>query len=120
MSRNRQKNQESSGLKYWPYFIFTILAVIYNFIFLRYGFNATDEGWLLSIAKRIIDGEKPYKDFYFLINPLTVYIQAALFLIISKVPTVRCSVSSRRISKWPVRWGIFLSTSRNNSAEKIT
>ncbi len=40
-----------------------------------------DEGYLQSMAERILDGEKPYVDFYFLRTPLSLYIQAFLMSI---------------------------------------
>ncbi len=61
-----------------PYVVFTIIVFAYNLIYLKYGFNATDEGYLLALGKRIADGESVYKDFYFLKTPLSIYIQALL------------------------------------------
>ena len=64
--------------KSWPYAIFVILVVIYNYFFLGQGFNGTDEGYLLSLGQRIVDGDRPYLDFYFLRTPLSIYVQAGL------------------------------------------
>jgi len=75
-------------IQLWPYLVFAILVAAYNAVFLRYGFNATDEGWLLSLGRRIVDGQQPYRDFYFLLTPLSVYIQAALIKIFGDGYTV--------------------------------
>lgn len=61
---------------FWPYLSFAVLVFIYNYIYLHYGFNATDEGYLLSLGSRIAEGEQPYSDFYFLRTPLSIYIQS--------------------------------------------
>ncbi|UCD16313.1 MAG: hypothetical protein JSV44_07540 [Candidatus Zixiibacteriota bacterium] len=75
----------------WPYLFFTLAVTGYNAFFLKYGFNATDEGWLLSLGNRIADGEQPYRDFYFLITPLSIYIQAALIRVFGDNYTVLAS-----------------------------
>ncbi len=73
------------------YLFFTAAVAVYNYFFLPYGFNATDEGWLLSVASRIVDGQVPYRDFFFLKTPLTIYIQAALIGIFGDSYTVLAS-----------------------------
>jgi len=65
----------------WPYIIFLFAVIIYSYFFLADGFNATDEGYLQSLGQRIVDGEQPYLDFYFMRSPLSIYIQAALIKI---------------------------------------
>lgn len=63
----------------WPYSAFISLVFIYNYLFLSQGYcPELDEGYLQSLAKRTLDGEQIYLDYYFLRTPLSVYIQTAL------------------------------------------
>ncbi|UCD16312.1 MAG: hypothetical protein JSV44_07535 [Candidatus Zixiibacteriota bacterium] len=83
-----------------PYLACTAAVAAYNFFFLRYGFNATDEGWLLSLGKRIAEGEQPYLDFYFLKTPLSIYIQAALIELLGTDYTILVSRIYWTIQMW--------------------
>ncbi|UCD64257.1 MAG: hypothetical protein JSW34_02130, partial [Candidatus Zixiibacteriota bacterium] len=60
----------------WPYAAFVLLVAVYSALTLGHGFNATDEGYLLSLGQRVVDGQRPYTDFYFFRTPMSVYIQA--------------------------------------------
>jgi len=67
----------------WPYLGLVIYAVIHNYLFLNQGYSAAlDEGYLQSMARRLIEGERLYEDFYFLRPPLSLYIQAALIQVL--------------------------------------
>ena len=87
MSRTGQ----SGILKAWPYAVFLALAGVYSWFTLGEGFNATDEGYLLSLGQRILDGEAPYRDFYFLRTPGSIYIQAGLLAALGDSYTVLAS-----------------------------
>jgi hypothetical protein len=68
--------------EFWPYAAVIIFAIIYNYFFLGQGYApAMDEGYLQSLGRRIVNGEAPYGDFYFLRTPLSIYIQAGLIWI---------------------------------------
>lgn len=75
----------------WPYLLFIILVAIYNYLFLGQGFNGTDEGYLLSLGQRVVNGDRPYIDFYFLRTPLSIYIQAGLIKIFGDNYTILAS-----------------------------
>ncbi|UCG61937.1 MAG: hypothetical protein JSV52_01200 [Candidatus Zixiibacteriota bacterium] len=75
----------------WPYAAFLLLVALYSLLTLAHGFNATDEGYLLSIGARIAEGEAPYTDFYFFRTPLSIYIQAALISVLGDSYTVLVS-----------------------------
>ena len=49
----------------------------YRATFIAQGFNATDEGWLESVARRITFGQVPYRDFRFAFPPVSIYKEAA-------------------------------------------
>ncbi len=72
----------------WPYAAFLFFVAGYSYLFLADGFNATDEGYLQSLAQRIVDGELPYADFYFLRTPLSLYLQAAFIYLFGSSYTV--------------------------------
>jgi len=70
---------ESSRIRaLWPYAAFLLIVLVYSLLFLADGYNGTDEGYLQSLAQRILDGQRPYVDFYYLRPPLSIYIQAGL------------------------------------------
>ncbi len=77
--------------RYWPYAVFLAIVGVYSWFTLPDGFNATDEGYLLALGQRVVDGEVPYRDFYFLRTPLSVYIQAALIGLLGESYTVLAS-----------------------------
>lgn len=39
------------------------------------GFNPTDDGWLQAVARRLLEGEVPHRDFIFLRPALSAYLQ---------------------------------------------
>lgn len=55
-----------------------LLGVGYRATFLSQGFNGTDEGWLQALGQRVANGQVPYRDFYFVLPPVSLYKEAAL------------------------------------------
>ena len=53
-------------------------GLAYRATFLNQGFNASDEGFLPSLALRLVRGQTIYRDFYFTLPPLSVYKEAAV------------------------------------------
>ncbi len=80
--------------------IFTVAVVLYNYLYLPDGFNATDEGWLLSLGQRISHGQVPYRDFYFLINPLVIYAQSVFISVFGDSYTVLASRIYWAVQMW--------------------
>lgn len=60
-------------------FTLFLLPLIYIYLFGRYGFEDSDSGFIVSMGWRILNGELPYKDFYYVRPPLSPYL-SALFL----------------------------------------
>ena len=54
-----------------------VVGIVYRATFITQGFNATDEGWLQSVGRRIVMGEVPYRDFRFAFPPVSIYKEAA-------------------------------------------
>jgi hypothetical protein len=54
------------------------VGLVYRATFISQGFNATDEGWLQAVARRIVMGQVPYRDFNFDFPPLSIYKEAGL------------------------------------------
>ena len=44
-------------------FFVTLVTALCHYLFSWIGFNPTDDGFVLSAARRILDGEIPHKDF---------------------------------------------------------
>ncbi len=55
-----------------------LVGFAYRATFITQGFNATDEGWLQSVGRRITLGQVPYRDFGFVFPPVSIYKEAAL------------------------------------------
>src|SRR3989344_3867084 len=55
-------------------FIFLLLLFFHT-----KGFISHDEGWVLNAASRILDGQVPYRDFYFLYTPGSIFSVAFFF-----------------------------------------
>ena len=72
----------------WPYAAFACFVVLYNSLLLRQGYIPSDDGYLQSVAQRILDGQRPYLDFYFLRTPLSVYLQAAFMALFGHSYTI--------------------------------
>jgi len=53
-------------------------GLAYRATFLNQGFNVSDEGFIPSLALRVVKGQVVYRDFYFALPPLTLYKEAAV------------------------------------------
>src|SRR6266581_4606054 len=56
--------------------LIVLVGVTYRATFITQGFNATDEGWLQSVGRRIVLGQIPYRDFPFSLPPVSIYKEA--------------------------------------------
>ncbi len=75
--------------QYWPYLIFLLLVTAYNVKYLPLGYQPSmDEGYLQSLAMRILGGQLPYREFYFFRTPLSIYLQAALIALFGSYYTI--------------------------------
>lgn len=45
------------------------------------GFSPTDDGWMQAIARRILDGHMPYRDFILIFPALSIFLQVPLLLV---------------------------------------
>lgn len=59
--------------------LFWIVLTVVLFFFHTKGYTDHDEGWILNSAKRILDGEVPYRDFMFIYTPGSIFAVAAIF-----------------------------------------
>lgn len=59
-----------------------VLGLAYRATFLSQGFNGTDEGWLQTLGQRIANGQVPYRDFYFVLPPVSAYREALLIKVL--------------------------------------
>ncbi|EKD86424.1 MAG: hypothetical protein ACD_37C00294G0003, partial [uncultured bacterium] len=64
-----------------PSLFFFSIAIFFLLFIHLHGFISYDDGWFLQGAKRIIDGEIPYRNFEFLYNPGGLYLNAIGFLL---------------------------------------
>ena len=67
------------------------LGIGYRLTFIHEGFNATDEGYFQSLAGRIVAGDVPYRDFYWLRTPLTLYKEVLFLTVFGRDYTLLCS-----------------------------
>lgn len=58
--------------------LIALVGLGYRATFITQGFDATDEGWLQSVGRRITLGQVPYRDFGFFLPPVSIYKEAAL------------------------------------------
>ncbi len=68
--------------------LIALIGIVYRATFITQGFNATDEGWLQSVGRRIVLGQVPYRDFRFAFPPVSIYKEAALEAIFGDAYTV--------------------------------
>lgn len=57
-----------------------LFALVCHGAFSWIGFNPTDEGWLQAVARRLVDGEVPHRDFIFVRPALSALLQVPLLL----------------------------------------
>ena len=53
-------------LLYFSIFFILTVSVVSHLLFSWIGFNPTDDGFILSLSRRIIDGQFPHRDFIFI------------------------------------------------------
>jgi hypothetical protein len=70
--------QNSLFSTFLKYIIFLFFLVLLSYIHFR-GFISYDDGWFLWDGLRLLQGEKIYKDFHYLYNPGSLYINALAF-----------------------------------------
>jgi hypothetical protein len=70
--------------------LIAVVGLGYRATFIAQGFNATDEGWLQSVGRRVVLGQVPYRDFDFVFprTPLTVFKEAALQAVLGDAYTL--------------------------------
>jgi len=56
--------------------ILFLLPFIYTLLFGRYGFEDSDSGFIVGLGWRILNGELPYRDFYYVRPPLSPCLSA--------------------------------------------
>lgn len=49
--------------RYWYIWFLIIVPIIFQLLYSRYGFNPTDDGFILAYSRRILNGEIPHIDF---------------------------------------------------------
>lgn len=64
----------------WPG-LWLLLPLSCHFGFSWIGFTPTDDGWMLALARRFMDGHVPYRDFIFVFPGLSVLLQMPLLLV---------------------------------------
>ena len=67
----------STRLAQWSWLL---LPLACHFGYSWIGFTPTDDGWMLAIARRLIDGQIPYRDFIFVFPPLSAILEIPLVL----------------------------------------
>src|SRR5690242_425733 len=55
-----------------------VVGLAFRATFIGLGFNATDEGFRQSLARRIVQGQVPYRDFDTNFAPVSIYKEAAI------------------------------------------
>ena len=55
-----------------------LLPFVCHWAFSWIGFSPTDDGWLQAVARRLLDGEVPHRDFIFVRPALSAYLQVPL------------------------------------------
>lgn len=65
---------EKERIIYFALSFIIIISLICHFLFSWIGFNPTDDGFILSLSRRILDGEVPHKDFIFIRPALSAVI----------------------------------------------
>lgn len=71
-------------MKHLAFFSFWLVAFILLFFFHTKGYISYDEGWMLNSAKRVLQGEIPYRDFVFIYTPGVIFSLAFIFKILGE------------------------------------
>jgi hypothetical protein len=66
----------ASSWRRWPWWLLLPLACHWGFSWI--GFSPTDDGWLQAVARRLLDGEVPHRDFIFVRPALSAVLQVPL------------------------------------------
>jgi hypothetical protein len=59
-----------------------LIGIGYRATFIQQAFNASDEAWLPTLARRVVLGQLPYRDFYFGFPLFTLYKEAGLMALL--------------------------------------
>lgn len=59
-----------------------LIGLGYRATFIQQAFNGSDEAWLPALARRVVLGEVPYRDFYYGFPLLTLYKEAGLMALL--------------------------------------
>jgi hypothetical protein len=59
-----------------------VIGIGYRATFIQQAFNASDEAWLPTLARRLVTGQVPYRDFYFGFPLFTLYKEAGLMALL--------------------------------------
>ncbi|MFC1734040.1 hypothetical protein ACFL6I_27365, partial [candidate division KSB1 bacterium] len=68
--------------RYFTISLFFLYIVLYFLIYGRFGWNDTDEGFILASSWRIFKGQIPYRDFILIYPPLSYLVHSVTFFII--------------------------------------
>ena len=68
--------------RYFTATIFVLYVLLYFLIYGKYGWNDTDEGFILASSWRIFNGQVPYRDFILIYPPLSYLAHSITFYII--------------------------------------
>ena len=63
-------------------FLLFVIGLGYRATFIQQAFNGSDEAWLPALARRVVLGEVPYRDFYYGFPLLTLYKEAGLMALL--------------------------------------
>jgi len=68
-----------------------LIGMVYRLTFVYQGWAATDEGWLQAMGWRIASGQVAYRDFNYVLPPVTIYKEGALAALLGSSWTVLTS-----------------------------
>lgn len=78
MADVQQWNARSIGSWLFRRWAWLLLPIACHFGFSWIGFNPTDDGWLQAVARRLLDGQVPHRDFIFVRPALSAILQVPL------------------------------------------
>ena len=68
--------------KYLTIFLTFMLPILYFFLYASYGFSDTDDGFILANSYKIFNGEIPYKDFFYVRPPISIYLHSIPYFLV--------------------------------------